>query len=114
MHNDRARKLRRRMTEAERRLWSGLRDRRLEGPKFRRQQQIGPYYADFFCHEASLVVEADGSQHYDEDELWYDYHRTKWLESAGYAVVRFSNREVLKHPAEVFSAIAIAAKDGAA
>ena len=98
------------MTDAERRLWSGLRGRRLEGLKFRRQHQLGPYFVDFFCHEVRLVVEADGSQHHEEVQAWYDYHRTKWLESAGYRVVRFANYDILKHPAEVLEAIAAAAR----
>ena len=111
MDTERARKLHRSMTDAERRLWAGLRDRRLEGLKFRRQQQIGSYYVDFFCFEATLVVEADGSQHWDEDERWYDYHRTKWLEGEGYRVIRFDNRTILKYPAEVLATIAAAAKE---
>jgi very-short-patch-repair endonuclease len=112
VRTDRARKLRRNMTDAERRLWSGLRDRRLGGLKFRRQQQLGPYYVDFFCHEAALVVEADGGQHHEEVQVWYDYHRTKWLESSGYRVVRFANGDILKRPAQVFEAISAAAKSG--
>ena len=111
MDTERARKLRRTMTDAERRLWNGLRDRRLEGLKFRRQQPLGSYFVDFFCFEATLIVEADGSQHWDEDEAWYDYHRTKWLESEGYRVIRFDNRTILKYPAEVLVTIAAAAKE---
>jgi very-short-patch-repair endonuclease len=107
---DRARKLRSTMTDAERRLWSGLRDRRLDGLKFRRQRQLGPYFVDFFCLEASLVVEADGAQHHQEVNAWYDYHRTKWLESAGYRVIRFANSDIQKYPAQVLTAIAEAAK----
>jgi very-short-patch-repair endonuclease len=110
VHTDRARELRSKPTDAEKRLWSGLRDRRLGGLKFRRQHQLGPYYVDFFCHEASLIVEADGGQHHQEEHAWYDYHRSKWLESAGYRVVRFSNVEILKHPTQVLEAIAEAAK----
>jgi very-short-patch-repair endonuclease len=110
MHTDRVRKLRSKMTIAERRLWSSLRDRRLKGLKFRRQYELGPYIVDFFCHEAALVVEADGSQHHEEVQAWYDYNRTKWLESAGYRVVRFANVEILKHPAQVLEVIADAAK----
>ena len=99
------------MTDAERRLWSGLRNRRLSGLKFRRQHQLGPYLVDFFCHEAKLVVEADGAKHHEEVQAWYDDHRTKWLESAGYRVVRFTNHEILKHPAEVLESIAAAARE---
>jgi very-short-patch-repair endonuclease len=88
-----------------------LRDRRLDGLKFRRQQQIGPYFVDFICVEARLVVEADGSHHHDEDEAWYDYWRTKWLESAGYRVVRFGNRAILTNSRSVLTDIASAAKE---
>src|SRR4051794_41907586 len=58
----RARSLRRRMTDAERKLWFALRDRRLAGFKFRRQVPVGPFYADFVCFDARLVIEADGGQ----------------------------------------------------
>ncbi len=61
----RERQLRRNQTEAERILWERLRDRRLAGFKFRRQHRVGPYYADFVCTEARLIVEPDGSQHLD-------------------------------------------------
>jgi very-short-patch-repair endonuclease len=97
------------MTDAERRLWSGLRNRRLNGLKFRRQHPLGPCLVDFLCHEARLVVEADGGLHHEEVQAWYDYHRTKWLESAGYRVVRFTNHDILKHPMQVLEAIAAAA-----
>ena len=62
LSRDRARRLRRASTDAEIRLWSRLRNRQL-GVKFRRQYQIGPYFADFCCIERGLVVEADGGQH---------------------------------------------------
>jgi adenine-specific DNA-methyltransferase len=111
MHVARVREFRREMTDAERRLWAGLRDRRLNGLKFRRQRQIGPYFVDFVCLEAKLIVEADGSQHYEEDRAWYDYRRTKHLEADGYKVLRFTNFEVLKHPAGVLARIAEAARE---
>lgn len=60
-----ARKLRTDMTDAERRLWSLLRNRRGGGRKFRRQHPIGPYIADFACVERRLIIEADGGQHAD-------------------------------------------------
>jgi very-short-patch-repair endonuclease len=94
------------MTEAERRLWSALRGRRLRGFKFRRQQPLGIYIIDFFCPEARLIVEADGSQHDDEDQAWYDYGRTKWLKSRGYHVLRFRNYNILRYPSQVVEAIA--------
>lgn len=101
----RARELRRKMTDAEQRLWSALRAGRLRGLRFRRQQPIGHYIADFFCAKTRLVIEVDGGQHSDEDALWYDYHRTKWLESKGYRVVRFANYDVLKHTSAVVERI---------
>ena len=58
-----AQRLRRDLTDAERKLWSVLRNRSLEGTKFRRQQPIGPFIADFVCQEQRLIVEADGGQH---------------------------------------------------
>ena len=101
------------MTEAERRLWSGLRDRRLEGLKFRRQRQIGYYFVDFVCLEAMLVVEADGSQHHDEEQRWYDYRRTEFLEGGGYEVLRFNNALILNQPAEVLTRIGAVARERA-
>jgi very-short-patch-repair endonuclease len=62
---DRARQMRREPTEAERRMWRLLRDRRLGGFKFRRQEQLGRYIVDFVCFEQKLIVELDGSQHAD-------------------------------------------------
>src|SRR5690606_31125634 len=73
----RARHLRRNQTEVERQLWRLLRDRRLEGFKFRRQHPIGPYFADFACIAEGLVVEADGGQHLDQAA--YDQTRTRFL-----------------------------------
>ena len=58
-----ARSLRRKQTEEERKLWARLRDRRLNGLKFRRQAPCGPFVADFLCEAAMLIVELDGSQH---------------------------------------------------
>ena len=80
------------MTDAERRLWSRLRDRQLGGYKFRRQAPIGDYIDDFLCEEKRLVVEVDGGQHAD---LGKDQARTAVLESLGYRVVRYWNNEVL-------------------
>jgi len=78
-----------------------LRYRRLNGFKFRRQQIIGPFIVDFFCPEAKLSIEADGSQHGDEEQAWYDYHRTNWLSANGYRVLRFWNGDVLRFPDQV-------------
>jgi len=88
-----ARRLRRSQTDAERKLWSRLRDRRLCGARFRRQHPIGSFIADFCCTEAKLVIELDGSQH--ALRLAEDQARTKYLESQGYVVIRFWDNEVL-------------------
>jgi very-short-patch-repair endonuclease len=105
MPSTRSRELRRNMTEAERRLWSALCDRRAAGFKFRRQHQIGHYIVDFFCPQARLIVEADGAQHEDEEQAWYDYRRTRWLMSRGYRVLRFRNLDVLRFPYQVVARI---------
>jgi very-short-patch-repair endonuclease len=89
----RARTLRRSMTEPERKLWRLLRDRRLQGVKFRRQVPVGPYIVDFLCIDRKLVVELDGSQHADSVR---DIRRDAWLRSTGYAVRRFWNDAVLR------------------
>ena len=88
----RARELRREATDAEKLLWSRLRDRRL-GCKFKRQRPIGPFVADFCCHERALVIELDGEQHaFDRIR---DEKRTLFLNRHGYRVIRFWNYEVL-------------------
>jgi very-short-patch-repair endonuclease len=74
------------MTQAEWKVWSRLRGRQLAGYKFRRQVPIGPYFCDFACLSARLVVEIDGAGHEDEES---DDRRTKYLESQGFRVLRF-------------------------
>jgi len=102
MPNVNARKLRREATDAERRLWSAVRDRRLNGYRFRRQYPIGPFIVDFACTKERLIVEADGGQHSDSKT---DDARTAWLESRGWRVVRFWNNEILQNPEGVIDAI---------
>ena len=89
---ERARKLRRNMTDAERKLWERLRGGRLNGMKFRRQHPLPPYIADFYCETMRLVVELDGSQH-NED---VDQIRTRFLEQRELIVLRFWDNEVLQ------------------
>ncbi|HJU30174.1 MAG TPA: DUF559 domain-containing protein [Hyphomicrobiaceae bacterium] len=98
-----ARGMRRRQTEAEARLWLRLRNRQLAGLKFRRQVPRGRYVADLVCDEAMLIVEVDGSQHWDreaEDKL-----RTAYLQGLGYLVLRFWNVDVLQHTDRVLDHI---------
>jgi very-short-patch-repair endonuclease len=98
----RAKQLRRDMTDAERKLWSILRSRQLDGAKFRRQQPIGPFIADLVCQDAKLIVEADGGQH-SEDEA--DKRRTAYLSSKGYRILRFWNNDILTNLDAVADAI---------
>lgn len=89
------------MTDAESRLWHCLRDRRLLGFKFVRQYPIAPYYADFACREAMLVVEADGGQH----DLAWDAVRDRIIGSAGYKILRFWNNGILSNTQAVLQVI---------
>jgi very-short-patch-repair endonuclease len=90
----RARVLRARMTDAERKLWFALRDRRFAGFKFRRQVPIDRFIADFVCFEARLVIEVDGGQHAGSLQ---DRWRDTWFAANGFRVVRFWNNEVLSN-----------------
>jgi very-short-patch-repair endonuclease len=90
---DFARGLRRRQTDAERRIWARLRDRRLLGVKVARQVPIGPYIVDFCCRERKLIVELDGGQHAAHAD--YDGGRTEFLQALGYRVLRFWDNDAL-------------------
>jgi very-short-patch-repair endonuclease len=87
-----ARKLRKEQTDAEKLLWSLLRDRRFCGFKFRRQYPACGYILDFYCHDAGLAVELDGGGHGLEEQRLYDDERTKILESVGIRVIPFLNQ----------------------
>jgi very-short-patch-repair endonuclease len=91
---NRARALRRDQTSAEAKLWRVLRNRALNGLKFRRQMPIERYVADFVCFEAKLVVEVDGATHSSEDELARDAVRTAMIERSGFAVLRILNVDI--------------------
>jgi very-short-patch-repair endonuclease len=101
----RSKEFRANQTDAERKLWNLLRNKRIAGVRFRRQQRIGPYYADFYCSSAKLIVELDGSQHADGEQARHDELRTRWFSSRGYRVQRFWNVDVLKNPDGVVEAI---------
>ncbi|MGZ8415714.1 MAG: endonuclease domain-containing protein [Methyloceanibacter sp.] len=95
-----ARSLRGRMTDAERKLWYMLRGRRFADAKFRRQVPLGNYVADFLSFETRVVVEVDGGQHSDNAS---DIARDDWFRSQGFTVVRFWNSDVLKNLEGVFT-----------
>jgi very-short-patch-repair endonuclease len=98
-----ARRLRRDQTDAERTLWFRLRDRRLEGLKFRRQTSIAHYIVDFCCEESRLIIELDGGQHAINEAK--DTKRTEELEAMGYLVLRFWNNDVLTNTDGVVQSI---------
>jgi very-short-patch-repair endonuclease len=98
-----ARKLRKELTPAERKLWAYLRGDKL-GVNLRRQHAIGNYIPDFVCIKKKLIIELDGSQHLEQEE--YDEERTKYFESLGYKVIRFWNNQVMN---EINSVIAVIA-----
>jgi len=83
------------MTDAERHLWSSLRGKQILGVQFYRQKPIGSYVVDFFAPAAKLVIEVDGSQHFEPGPEHYDSARTDYLKSSGLQVLRFDNRQVL-------------------
>ncbi len=90
---DTARGLRVSATDAEQKLWSRLRNKQLDGFQFRRQYSIGPFFVDFICLEADLIIEVDGSQHADQEQR--DERRSAFLSNYGCRVLRFWNSEVL-------------------
>ena|ERR1700723_1107488 len=104
-----ARTLRRNPTDAEIRLWSAPRDRRLAGYRFRRQHPIGPFVVDFACTKHQLIVEADGGQHNDNA---VDEERTEWLKREGWRVLRFWNNDILNNTDGVIETIVAALRDG--
>jgi len=102
-----ARSLRRNATGIERILWDLLRDRRLDGLKFRRQVPLGRYVADFACFDPKMIIEADGSQH---EGSAHDWTRDAWFTSHGFAVLRFWNHEVTANPHSVLDRIILTSK----
>jgi len=88
-----AREQRKQMTPAEKKLWRVIRGKAL-GVKFRRQHPVKWFIADFYCHEARLIVEVDGGYHDEEDQQAYDLGKSRELEELGIQVIRFRNEEV--------------------
>ena len=94
LQRNRAKQLRETMPEAERKLWYRLQASRLNGYKFSHQIPVGPYFADFCCRSARVIVELDGSQH--GEQLAYDATRDAFLRAHGYRVLRFWNAMVMR------------------
>jgi very-short-patch-repair endonuclease len=90
-----SRRLRNDTTDAERLLWKRLRGKQICGLSFHRQKPLAGYIADFYCAKAKLVIELDGSQHFEMQNQLYDAERTRVLEALGMRVLRFDNRQVV-------------------
>ena len=103
-----AQMLRKNMTKEEAHLWYQFLCR--YPLRFRRQYVIGNYITDFYCYQAKLVVELDGSQHYSPEEIEYDQRRTNCLQMQGLCVLRFSNLDVMRRFRDVCEAIDMTAK----
>jgi very-short-patch-repair endonuclease len=95
--------LRRTMTPAEKRLWVRMRKNQLDGFHFRRQQIIAGFIVDFYCHEASLIVEIDGPVHKQNKKA--DSQRETILRAMGFRIIRFGNEEVMENIEKVVSEI---------
>jgi very-short-patch-repair endonuclease len=100
-----ARHLRRDMTEPERRLWWNLRRIRSGGSHFRRQAPVGPYFADFACHQIRLAIEIDGGTHASTASAIRDESRSSYFRSHGYRVLRFWNYDVMSDIESVMTVI---------
>jgi very-short-patch-repair endonuclease len=101
----RARSLRSNPTDAEQRLWSRLRGKQILGVQIYRQKPIGDYIVYFYPPAVRLVIEVDGSHHFDDTQASYDKHRTEYLERLGLKVLRFDDRQVLTQTESVVEEI---------
>jgi len=108
-HIQRAKELRDEMTPAERKMWDALRANRLGGFHFRRQQIVGPYFVDFYCHQAGLVIELDGGIHQGQQD--YDQDREQYIQALGLRVLRFTNEAVFQDFKRVLGDILTACMD---
>ncbi|MFN4149669.1 MAG: endonuclease domain-containing protein [Candidatus Sericytochromatia bacterium] len=100
-----SRNLRTNMTDAEKKLWSKIRGKQINGHSFLRQKIIGDYIADFYCHKLKLIIEVDGGQHYTQEGLEKDKIRDVYMKSLGITTLRFSNLDVLNNIEAVISQI---------
>ena len=98
-----AKSLRKNATKQENHLWYDFLSK--YPVRFQRQKAVDLYIADFYCHKAKLVIEIDGSQHYEPDEIKNDEKRSKVFESYGITVIRFSNTDIDKNFEGVCTAI---------
>lgn len=97
----RAKELRLRMTDAEKKLWEELRSKKLGGFKFRNQHPVSKYILDFYCHKKRLGIELDGEIHNDKLQKFYDEDREANLKEFGISILRFKNEDVFGNIEEV-------------
>ena len=97
--------LRNSSTSAEATLWLSLKNKQLEGRKFRRQHSVGPYIIDFYCATEKLAIELDGEYHFTDAGFAHDERRTNYLKKFGIRVIRFENCEVFESTEEVLEKI---------
>ena len=102
----RRRELRRNQTEAEKTLWTCVRNRQLYGVRFFRQYSIGPYILDFYCPQMKLAIELDGGQHIENGRKEYDEARSAYLQAHGIDVIRFRNHDILNQTESVLRRLA--------
>lgn len=101
----RRRTLRNHSTSAEATLWTLLKDKQLDGFKFRRQHSIGEYVLDFYCPKKKLAVELDGNYHKEESQATHDAKRTGFINSKGITVIRIENNNVFDNTSAVLDYI---------
>jgi len=102
-----AKELREHMTDAEIRLWSRIRMRRLNNHSFFRQRIINNYIVDFYCPKAKLIIEIDGAQHFTPELALKDAKRDDYFKSRGMSVLRFTDTEVLNNTESVLNQILV-------
>jgi cobalamin-dependent methionine synthase I/methionine synthase I (cobalamin-dependent)/very-short-patch-repair endonuclease len=100
-----ARELRQNATDAEKLMWAILRNRAFHDAKFRRQHPVSGFILDFYCHEAKLAIELDGSQHNEDEQIKYDEERTRILNEQGIHVIRFWNSDIFGKTKDILDEI---------
>ena len=106
-----ARQLRQNLTDSERALWRKLRGKQLAEVQFYRQKPLGDYIVDFYAPKAKLVIEIDGSQHFEAPQAERDRKRDDYLGSLGLMVLRFDSRQVLRETEGVLEVVYRAVRD---
>lgn len=107
----RARYLRRKKTKVEKILWSRLRNRQVDGLKFRRQHPIGYFVPDFYCHEIKLIIEPEGEIHDEKEQKEYDKLRKELIDIWGYKIIEFKNKEIYYNINKVIQTICEISKE---